>query len=242
MLLELEQLHAFYGLAPAIHGVDISVDRAEAVVLLGPNGAGKTTILRAVSRVIRTTGRIDFDGKSIAKRSTESVAALGVGHVPEGRGTFADLTVDENLRLGGMARPRIHRSTLTQDRQVLIELFPILHDMRHRRAGRLSGGQQQILAVARALLGRPRLLMLDEVSLGLAPLVTREIFAKLADLTQSWDLALLIAEQNVAMVRDLATRGYLIESGLVAAQGALDDLLSSTEVSSAYLGISGGTA
>lgn len=242
MLLELEQLHAFYGLAPAVHGVDISVAEGEAVVLLGPNGAGKTTILRAVSRVIRTTGRIDFDGRSIVKRSTESVAALGVGHVPEGRGTFADLTVEENLRLGGMGRARIHRSTLNQDRRALVELFPILHDMRHRRAGRLSGGQQQILAVARALLGRPRLLMLDEVSLGLAPLVTQEIFAKLADLTQTWDLALLIAEQNVAMVRDLASRGYLIESGLVAAAGPLEDLLSSSEVSTAYLGLEGDPA
>jgi branched-chain amino acid transport system ATP-binding protein len=235
-LLELRGVEAFYGRVPALHGIDLEVGEAEAVAVLGANGAGKTTLLRAISRTTRTTGTLRFGGDDLSALETDGVARAGVGHVPEGRGTFVDLTVDENLRLGTLLRGAKGRREGERDTAAVLELFPVLHDMRARPAGSLSGGQQQMLAVARALLGRPRLLLLDEPSLGLAPLTTQEIFGRLAELRESWGLSVLIAEQNVRLSLELADRAYVFEAGRVIASGPADDLANDPAVRRAYLG------
>lgn len=235
-LLEVRNLHAFYGQVAALHGLSLHVDAGEIVVVLGANGAGKTTLMRAVSQTVRVKGDIAFRGKSVVGTHTERVARQGIGHVPEGRGTFADLTVDENLRLGLLARGKHMRDRADQDLEDVFTLFPVLREMRGRRAGALSGGQQQLLAIGRALLGRPLLLLLDEVSLGLAPKVTAEIFAKLDDLRCEWELAILLAEQNVHVSLGTADRGYVLDSGELVAHATARELASSGVVERAYLG------
>ncbi len=233
-LLAVDGLEAFYEGAPALHGVDLEVGPGEVVAVLGANGAGKTTLLRAISRVVRTRGRLAFDGHDMSRLGTDAVARLGVGHVPEGRGTFTDLTVDENLRLGAMGAPRGEDGAAPESS--VLDLFPVLDEMRHRQAGALSGGQQQMLAIARALLARPRLLLLDEPSLGLAPKLVEEIFARLHELKRSWGLSILIAEQNVARSLELADRGYVFETGRVTVAGPASDLRDDPAVRRAYLG------
>ena len=233
-LLQVEDVRGFYGPVESLHGVSIEVVRGEIVVVLGANGAGKTTLMRAVSRNIRVTGAIRFDGKDITRSSPEAVAVLGVGHVPEGRGTFVDLSVDDNLALGRMVGAR--RGSDAAFRDEVLDLFPVLREMGKRRAGSLSGGQQQILAIARALLGRPELLIIDELSLGLAPMITREIFDKLADLRDRIGLSILLAEQNVNLSLAVADRGYVLDSGSLVAEGAASTLASSGAVERAYLG------
>jgi len=194
--LALREVEAFYGRMPALHGVDLKVRPGQAVALLGANGAGKTTVLRSVSRAVRTAGEVELDGESIRRLSVDAVARRGVGHVPAGRGTFVELTVEENLRLGLLGRRDAAGGEA--DLEYMLSLFPVLAEMSGRRAGALSGGQQQMLAIARALLARPSLLLLDEPSVGLAPLVTAEIFAALAELRRDWGLSILIAEQSAA--------------------------------------------
>lgn len=235
-LLEISGVKAYYGLVTALHGIDITVGEGEIVAVLGANGAGKTTLMRAVSRTVRTTGTIAYGGIDIGKYSTDRVAKLGVGHVPEGRGTFAELTVDDNLHLGQLARGRRMREAAQSDLDGIRDLFPVLGEMRHRIAGTLSGGQQQILAIARALLGRPRLLMLDEMSLGLAPQVTAEIFGKIVALRTDWNLSILLAEQNVHLSLEVADRAYVLDSGAVVASGSADELSASNAVERAYMG------
>jgi len=235
-LLELIGVSAYYGRVPALHDVDIVVHEREMVTLLGANGAGKTTTLRAISRAVRTSGSLVLSGTDLTRRTTHEVARLGVGHVPEGRGTFIELSVADNLRLGLLARGREHRTTTSQDLDVLYQTFPALADARDRPAGTLSGGQQQQLAIARALLGRPHLLLVDEPSLGLAPLITQELFVMLRQLQQSWDLAVLLAEQNARLSLDVADRAYVLESGRVVASGPAARLRDDPALATAYLG------
>jgi branched-chain amino acid transport system ATP-binding protein len=229
-LLELKDISARYGPVAALHSVSLTVDEGEIVAILGANGAGKTTTLRAVSGTVRRDGDVIFAGKRLGRTGPEGTARAGIAHVPEGRGIFAELTVWDNLRMGAyMRRGRIDFSTV-------LEYFPWLDARRHQQAGTLSGGEQQMLALARAFLQRPRLLMLDEPSLGLAPLVTREVFRVVGDLNQKEGLAVLVVEQNAAIALNAARRAYVLETGNVAISGTTDQLKSDDAVRSAYLG------
>ncbi len=235
-LLEGRAVTAFYGDAPALQDVDFEVNEGEILAVLGPNGAGKTTLLRAISRVVRTRGEIRFRGDSIVRLSADQAARRGIGHVPEGRGTFVDMTVEENLRLGSLARRRADRGRALGDLQAVYQLFPILAEFRGRRAGALSGGQQQMLAIARAVLGRPRLLLLDEPSLGLGPVVVNEVFERLSRIREEWSTTLVVAEQNVRQALRLADRALLMRTGRVALVGATDEVAQDPAVQRAYLG------
>jgi branched-chain amino acid transport system ATP-binding protein len=201
------------------------------VAVLGANGAGKTTTLRAVSGTVRRGGRVELAGKALP-RAPETVARLGVAHVPEGRGTFAEMTVAENLRLGAYAR----RGDLDEDHDRVLTLFPVLADRREQQAGTLSGGEQQMLAMARALMQRPRLLLLDEPSLGLAPLVVAEIFGIVRKLNVEEGLAVLLVEQNARIALDVAARAYVLEVGRVAVEGDSAELKANEDVRRSYLG------
>ncbi len=229
-LLELKDVSARYGPITALHGISLTVDEGEIVALLGANGAGKTTTLRAVSGTVRRSGDVEFAGKRLGRASPEAVARSGIAHVPEGRGIFAELTVWENLRMGAYLRHG--RADLT----AALAYFPWLEARRSQQAGTLSGGEQQMLALARAFLQRPRLLMLDEPSLGLAPLVTREVFRVVADLNEKEGLAVLVVEQNALIALQAAQRAYVLETGSIAVEGSADDLKANDAVRSAYLG------
>jgi branched-chain amino acid transport system ATP-binding protein len=228
-LLELADVSARYGQVAALHGVSLTVGDGEVVALLGANGAGKTTTLRAVSGTVRTNGGVVLNGKRLSRWTPESIARAGVAHVPEGRGIFAELTVWENLRMGAytVRRPDFAR---------VLEYFPWLESRKSQQAGTLSGGEQQMLALARAFVSRPRLLMLDEPSLGLAPLVTREVFRVVADLNTKEGVAVLVVEQNAAVALGVAQRAYVLETGRVAVDGTSAELKSNDAVRSAYLG------
>ena len=229
-LLELDDVTARYGQVTALHGVSLTVGDGEIVALLGANGAGKTTTLRAVSGTVRRTGTIVIGGRRLTRTGPEGVARAGIAHVPEGRGIFAELTVWENLRMGAYSRRG------RPDFKSVLGYFPWLETRRHQQAGTLSGGEQQMLALARAFLQRPRLLMLDEPSLGLAPLVTREVFRVVTDLNQKEGLAVLVVEQNAAIALAAANRAYVLETGVVKLTGAAEELRSNDAVRSAYLG------
>ncbi len=229
-LLELTDVSARYGQVAALHGVSLTVDEGEIVALLGANGAGKTTTLRAVSGMVRRSGEVIVGGRRLRGAGPESVARSGVAHVPEGRGIFAELTVWENLRMGAyMRRGR-------PDFTTVLEYFPWLDARRNQQAGTLSGGEQQMLALARAFLQRPRLLMLDEPSLGLAPLITREVFRVVGDLNEKEGLAVLVVEQNAAIALSAAHRAYVLETGSIALSGPAADLKANDAIRSAYLG------
>jgi branched-chain amino acid transport system ATP-binding protein len=229
-LLELDDVTARYGQVTALHGVSLTVGDGEIVALLGANGAGKTTTLRAVSGTVRRTGTIAIGGRRLTRTTPEAVARAGIAHVPEGRGIFAELSVWENLRMGAYSRRG------RPDFKSVLGYFPWLETRRHQQAGTLSGGEQQMLALARAFLQQPRLLMLDEPSLGLAPLVTREVFRVVSDLNQKEGLAVLVVEQNAAIALGAASRAYVLETGVVKLSGAADDLKANDAVRSAYLG------
>ncbi|MDP9284213.1 MAG: ABC transporter ATP-binding protein [Actinomycetota bacterium] len=228
-LLELNEVSARYGQVEALHGVSLAVGEGEVVALLGANGAGKTTTLRAVSGVVRCGGDVVFAGKRLGRAGPEATARAGIAHVPEGRGIFAELSVWDNLRMGAYRTRR-------PDYSMVLEYFPWLEARKHQQAGTLSGGEQQMLALARAFLQHPRLLMLDEPSLGLAPLVTREVFRVIADLNQKEGLALLVVEQNAAVALATARRAYVLETGRIAVEGTADELKTDEAVRSAYLG------
>jgi branched-chain amino acid transport system ATP-binding protein len=215
----------------ALHGVSLTVDDGEMVAVLGPNGAGKTTTLRAVSGSVARRGDILYDGRGLP-RSAERTARLGIGHVPEGRGTFSELTVLENLRLGAYTR----RNGLGDDLDRVFAFFPWMRDRRDQPAGTLSGGEQQMLALARALMGRPRLLLLDEPSLGLAPIVVREIFEIVRRLNEEESLSVLVVEQNAAVALESSSRAYVLESGKVVLEGASEELARKEGVRRSYLG------
>jgi branched-chain amino acid transport system ATP-binding protein len=215
----------------ALHGVSLTVDDGEMVAVLGPNGAGKTTTLRAVSGTVARHGEILYDGRGLP-RSAERTARLGIGHVPEGRGTFSELTVLENLKLGAYTR----RNGLGDGLERVFEFFPWMRQRRDQPAGTLSGGEQQMLALARALMGRPRLLLLDEPSLGLAPIVVREIFGIVRRLNDEEKLSVLVVEQNAAVALESSSRAYVLESGRVAVEGASEELARNEDVRRSYLG------
>jgi branched-chain amino acid transport system ATP-binding protein len=229
-LLELKDVSARYGPVTALHSVSLTVDEGEIVALLGANGAGKTTTLRAVSGTVRRGGDVVFAGKRLGRSGPEGTARAGIAHVPEGRGIFSELTVWDNLRMGAyMRRGR-------PDFTTVLDYFPWLDARRNQQAGTLSGGEQQMLALARAFLQKPRLLMLDEPSLGLAPLVTREVFRVVGDLNRKEGLAVLVVEQNAAIALGTAQRAYVLETGDIAISGSADELKSDDAVRSAYLG------
>jgi branched-chain amino acid transport system ATP-binding protein len=233
-LLELSRVEARYGAIKALHGVSLTVGDGEIVALLGANGAGKTTTLRAVSGTVRHTGEIVFEGKQIARGKPDAVARAGIAHVPEGRGLFTQLSVWENLRMGAYVRGE--RRTLRAEAPRVFEYFPWLERRRDQQAGTLSGGEQQMLALARALVGRPRLLMLDEPSLGLAPTVVQEIFRIVKELNADDGLTVLVVEQNANVALDTAARAYVLEVGQVAIEGESAELRRHEGVRKSYLG------
>lgn len=233
-LLEVEDLEAGYGLIPVLHGVSLSVGAGETVALLGPNGAGKSTTLRAVSGLLHPRrGRILLDGRPIHHLPPHAIARLGLAHVPEGRGILGRLTVRENLELGFF--PHGRREALRHDLARVVELFPRLGERLDQLAGTLSGGEQQMLAIGRALMSHPRLLLLDEPSMGLAPVLVEAIYAVLPEIAAT-GAAILLVEQNVPLALAVASRGYVLEAGQVVAAAPAHELLGSEAVRRAYLG------
>lgn len=233
-LLEVKNLHAGYGATSVLHGLDFSIEEGTITTLLGANGAGKTTTLRALCNMIRTSGEVRFAGERIDGRSTEDIVRLGIAHVPDGRGTFTSLTTEENLRLGAFARR--DKAATAQDYERVYRLFPILKERRAQQAGTLSGGQQQMLAVSRALMLRPRLLLLDEPSFGLAPLIVKEIFAVMREINRDQKVTILLVEQNAAMALNLADRAHLLETGRIVLSGSSDEIRRNDAVRRSYLG------
>jgi branched-chain amino acid transport system ATP-binding protein len=233
-LLEVEDLRASYGQVSVLEGIGFSVEHGQKVAMLGPNGAGKTTVLRALSGMVRTSGRAEFDGASLLRRPTAEIARRGVAHVPEGRGTFASLSVTENLKLGAYARR--DAAGVREDLDRCYGWFPRLRERERQPAGSLSGGEQQMLAVARALMSRPRLLLLDEPSLGLAPIVTRALFEALAQICAEQEMTVLLVEQNARLALDFADHAYVLESGRISLSGEADRIKGDDEVRRSYLG------
>ncbi|MFN2627178.1 MAG: ABC transporter ATP-binding protein [Gaiellaceae bacterium] len=231
-LLELREVEARYGQVKALHGVSLKVEEGRIAAVLGANGAGKTTTLRAISNTVKRTGEVVFGGRMLGRRSPESIAKLGIAHVPEGRGTFAELTVWENLRLGAYTR----RGGLAGEFARVLAYFPWLEERRTQQAGTLSGGEQQMLALARAFMQRPRLLLLDEPSLGLAPLVVAEIFRIVRELNEHEGLTVLVVEQNANIALQAAHQAYVLEVGRVALGGSAADLRAHESVRKSYLG------
>jgi len=234
MLLQVKGLHAAYGATRVLHGMDFAMDEGSITTLLGANGAGKTTTLRALCGMVRTSGEVRFAGKRIEGRATEDIVRLGVAHVPDGRGTFANLSTEENLRLGGYCRK--DKRELESDMERMFGYFPVLRDRRRQQAGTLSGGEQQMLAVSRALMLRPKLLLLDEPSFGLAPLVVQELFRILRAVNEQERVSMLLVEQNASMALELADHAYLIETGRVVLSGRADEIKRDDAVRRSYLG------
>src|SRR5438876_4230051 len=233
-LLEARGLQAQYGWTKVLHGIDFAVEEGGITTILGANGAGKTTTLRAVCGMVRTAGEIRFAGQRINGRATEDLVRLGIGYAPEGRSTFVNLIVEENLRLGAYARGGAR--SVAQDLERVYGYFPMLAQRKKQPGGTLSGGEQQMLAVARALMLRPRLLLLDEPSLGLAPLVVREIFRIVRAINREERVSVLLVEQNVATALDLADQAYLLETGRVVVSGPSAELRRDDAIRRSYLG------
>jgi branched-chain amino acid transport system ATP-binding protein len=233
-LLEVKRLEAFYGQTQALFGVDFAIAPGSITTILGANGAGKTTALRAISALIRTRGRIVFDGERIDRLPAEAIARRGIAHVPEGRGTFLRLSVAENLQLGAYGRR--DGAGVLSDLARVHGYFPVLAERRRQQAGTLSGGEQQMLAIARALMLRPRLLLLDEPSFGLAPLIVRDIFAILSRINREDGVSILLVEQNATLALDLASEAHLFETGRVVLSGPAAELRADAGVRRAYLG------
>jgi branched-chain amino acid transport system ATP-binding protein len=231
-ILELRGVKAFYGQSEVLHGIDIAVEDGGMTVLLGANGAGKTTTLRAICGMVRSEGEIVFAGQPLHRRATEEIARLGVAHVPEGRGTFVGLSVEENLRLGGYTRADRPDDSMAR----MYGYFPILADRRRQQAGSLSGGEQQMLAIARALMMSPRLLVLDEPSFGLAPRIVDDIFAIVARIKREEHVSVLLVEQNANLALELADRAYLLETGYVVTSGTAKALADDPQIRRSYLG------
>ncbi|WP_333905516.1 ABC transporter ATP-binding protein [Delftia acidovorans] len=237
-LLEIRGLHAAYGSVRVLDGIDMDLAEGRVTALLGANGAGKTTTLRAICRhLVDTRGEVRLAGERIDRHSTERIARQGVGHVPDGRGTFAQLSAEENLRLGAQARPtRAARADVGSDMERMFGYFPRLRERRAQQAGTLSGGEQQMLAIARALMGRPRLLLLDEPSFGLAPLVVRDIFGILRRINAEQGTTILLVEQNARLALELAHSAYLLETGRIVLHGPSEAMRRNDAVRQAYLG------
>ena len=233
-LLEAAGLTAGYGQTAVLHGIDFAVEERGVSALLGANGAGKTTTLRAVSGMVRTGGELRLAGERINGLATEEIARRGVAHVPDGRGTFMELTVEENMRLGAYIRR--DRAGVAADFERMFGYFPRLKQRFRQQAGTLSGGEQQMLAIARALLLRPRLLLLDEPSFGLAPLVVQEIFAIMRRIREEQGVGILLVEQNASLALDFADRAYLLETGRIVVSGPAADIRQDESVRRSYLG------
>jgi branched-chain amino acid transport system ATP-binding protein len=234
MMLEVSGLCAFYGENQALHGLDFALAEGNVVALLGANGAGKTTTLRAICGMVRFSGDIRFAGTPLAGRATEDIVRLGIAHVPEGRGTFVRMTVEENLQLGAMTRR--DRAAIARDIDQVYAHFPRLKERRSQQAGTLSGGEQQMLAVGRALMLRPKLMLLDEPSFGLAPLIVEELFEILGQLNREIGVGMLIVEQNAALALDLAEHAYLLETGRIVLAGPAQEIGKDEAVRRSYLG------
>jgi branched-chain amino acid transport system ATP-binding protein len=234
MLLEARGLCAYYGATQALFGIDVAVEAGGISTLLGANGAGKTTTLRALSGMVRATGDIRFDGRPLTGRAVEQIVRLGIAHVPQGRGTFVRQTVEENLQIGAMTR-RDH-AAIAADIERVYGYFPRLGERRRQQAGTLSGGEQQMLAVGRAMMLRPRLMLLDEPSFGLAPLIVQELFGILRTLNREEKVSLLLVEQNASLALDLADHAYLIETGRKVIDGPARDIRNDETVRRSYLG------
>ncbi|MFG2586114.1 ABC transporter ATP-binding protein [Streptomyces malaysiensis] len=234
-LLDIRALQVCYGLQQVLHGIDLTVGPGEIIALLGANGAGKSTLLRAVSGLLPYQGHIISEGSEPSRRGSAATVAAGIVQVPENRGTFADLTVAENLELGAYTR-RLKRRELTDRINELYDMFPVLADRRQQQAGTLSGGEQQMLAIARALMAQPRLLLLDEPSLGLAPSVTQRVFAALSRLHADTGLSVLLIEQNAELSLSMAHRAYVMEAGVIKINGPAEAIRSNDALRRAYLG------
>jgi branched-chain amino acid transport system ATP-binding protein len=230
-ILELRAVKAFYGQSEVLHGIDLAVEEAGMTVLLGANGAGKTTTLRAICGMVRSEGEIVFRGRRLERCSTEQIAGFGVAHVPEGRGTFIGLSVEENLRIGGYTAGRPDEKM-----QLMYGYFPILAQRRRQQAGALSGGEQQMLAIARALMMSPRLLVLDEPSFGLAPRVVEAIFGIVERIKREQRVSVLLVEQNASLALEMADRAYLLETGYVVTSGSAKALADDPQIRRSYLG------
>jgi branched-chain amino acid transport system ATP-binding protein len=233
-LLEASKLHAAYGQTRVLHGISFSMEEGTITTLLGANGAGKTTTLRALCGMVRTQGELRFAGERIDGRATEDIVRLGIAHVPDGRGTFAMLTTEENLRLGAYTRK--DRAAVETDLERVYGYFPRLKERRAQQAGTLSGGEQQMLAVSRALMLRPKLMLLDEPSFGLAPLIVKELFGILRTVNEKERVSMLVVEQNAAMALNLADHAYLIETGRVVLSGSAENIKKDDAVRRSYLG------
>ena len=233
-LLEVKGLKAFYRQTQALYGVDFELEEGSITTILGANGAGKTTTLRSISRMVRTEGEIKFDGQDITGLSTEKVAALGIAHVPEGRGTFVRQSVEENLHLGAYTRK--NKNDVASDIERVYAYFPRLMERRQQQAGTLSGGEQQMLAIGRALMLRPRLMLLDEPSFGLAPLIVQEIYEIMARIRDQEKASMLLVEQNANIALNLADQAYLLETGHVVMSGESEVLRNDENVRKVYLG------
>ena len=233
-LLDVRGLHASYGATHVLHGLDFAVEDGGITTILGANGAGKTTTLRAVCGMVKTRGEVQFAGTRIDGRATESIVRLGVAHVPDGRGTFVHLTVEENLRLG--AYTRRDKAEVAQDFERMFGYFPRLKERWLQQAGTLSGGEQQMLAVSRALMLRPRLLLLDEPSFGLAPRIVQELFEIFRAINQQDRVSMLLVEQNASLALKLADHAYLLETGRVVISGTAEAIRSDEAIRRSYLG------
>jgi branched-chain amino acid transport system ATP-binding protein len=233
-LLEVQGLKAYYGQTQALHDVSFALESGGITTLLGANGAGKTTTLRSICGMVRTDGAITFDGKTIGGKATEDIVRLGVGHVPEGRGTFTNLSVDENLRVASYVRR--DKAAVQRDLDMVLEYFPILKARLTQQAGTLSGGEQQMLAISRALMLGPRLMLLDEPSFGLAPLIVQEIFRIMRRINSEAKVSMLLVEQNAALALELADHAYVLETGRVVMAGKAADVKNDEAIRKSYLG------
>jgi branched-chain amino acid transport system ATP-binding protein len=237
-LLEARKLCASYGPTKVLFDIDFSLEQGQITAILGANGAGKTTTLRAICQMVDTSGSLEFEGTQLVGKATEAVVRLGVAHVPDGRGTFTSLSVEDNLKLGAYVRStsRQGRTEVAADMEKAYTRFPRLAERRHQQAGTLSGGEQQMLAISRALMLRPKLLLLDEPSFGLAPLIVAEIFAIMRKINEEDGVSMLVVEQNANLALDLAHHAYLLETGKVALSGPSETIKNDESVRRAYLG------
>jgi branched-chain amino acid transport system ATP-binding protein len=233
-LLSVHDLRAYYGQVQALHGLSFDLNEGSMTTLLGANGAGKTTTLRAICNMVRSTGGIEFEGKPLSGKSTENIVRLGIAHVPQGRGTFTTLTVEENLQLGAISRK--DTKAISGDIERMYAHFPVLKQRHTQQAGTLSGGEQQMLAVARALMLRPRLMLLDEPSFGLAPLIVRDLFNILGKINREDKVSILVVEQNAQLALEIADKAYVIETGRIVMSGNAQEIANDESVRKSYLG------
>ena len=233
-LLNVKDLRAYYGQVQALHGLNFSLSEGSLTTLLGANGAGKTTTLRAICNMVRSSGTIEFDGQPLSSRSTENIVRLGIAHVPQGRGTFTNMTVEENLQLGAITRA--DKAGIVADIERMYGYFPVLKQRYTQQAGTLSSGEQQMLAVARALMLKPRLMLLDEPSFGLAPLIVRDLFKILGQINREEKVSILVVEQNAQLALELADQAYVIETGRIVMSGAAREIAKDENVRKSYLG------